>query len=193
VQKLLSAIYRVDQRFAAGHVIDVLRGVESDRVKQWHHNSLSVFGIGGERSEAEWRAILRQAIALGLVTVDHEVYSSLKLTDEARPVLKGGQKVQLRQYQKPVKQKRAPSAKPHIEMDLSKSEQEIFEKLRWWRVETARAHNVPAYVIFVDATLREIAKAKPTTLNELRTVTGVGEKKLVSYGDEIVAMIMEMI
>ena len=193
VQKLLSAIYRVDQRFAAGHVIDVLRGVETDRVKQWHHDSLSVFGIGSERPEAEWRAILRQTIALGLVTVDHEVYSSLKLTDEARPVLKGGQKVQLRQYQKPVKQKRAASSKPHIEMDLSKSEQAIFEKLRWWRVETARAHNVPAYVIFVDATLREIAKAKPTTLNELRTVTGVGEKKLVSYGDEIVAIIMEMI
>ena len=78
-------------------------------------------------------------------------------------------------------------------MDLSKSEQEIFEKLRWWRVETARAHNVPAYVIFVDATLREIAKAKPTTLGELRTVTGVGEKKLVSYGDEIVAMIIDML
>jgi ribonuclease D len=74
-------------------------------------------------------------------------------------------------------------------MDLSKSEQEIFEKLRWWRVETARAHNVPAYVIFQDATLREIAKAKPTTLDELRGVSGVGEKKLVSYGDEIVAMI----
>jgi ATP-dependent DNA helicase RecQ len=194
VQKLLSAIYRVDQRFAAGHVIDVLRGVESDRIKQWHHDSLSVFGIGAERAEAEWRAILRQTIALGLVTVDHEVYSSLKLTDAARPVLKGGQKVQLRQYQKPVKPKRGPSAaKGHVEMDLSKSEQEIFEKLRWWRVETARAHNVPAYVIFVDATLREIAKAKPTSLNELRTVTGVGEKKLVSYGDEIVAMIMDMI
>jgi len=194
VQKLLSAIYRVDQRFAAGHVIDVLRGVESDRIKQWHHDSLSVFGIGAERAEAEWRAILRQTIALGLVTVDHEVYSSLKLTDAARPVLKGGQKVQLRQYQKPVKQKRAASpAKGHVEMDLSKSEQEIFEKLRWWRVETARAHNVPAYVIFVDATLREIAKAKPTSLAELRTVTGVGEKKLVSYGDEIVAMIMDMI
>ena len=193
VQKLLSAIYRVDQRFAATHVIEVLRGVETDRIKQWHHDSLSVFGIGSERAEAEWRAILRQAIALGLVTVDHEVFNSLKLTDAARPVLKGGQKVQLRQYQKPVKQKRAPSAgKPHIEMDLSKSEQEIFEKLRWWRVETARAHNVPAYVIFVDATLREIAKAKPTSLEQLRGVTGVGEKKLVSYGDEIVAMIMEM-
>lgn len=194
VQKLLSAIYRVDQRFAAGHVIDVLRGVSSERITQWHHDSLSVYGIGAERTEQEWRAILRQAIALGLVTVDHEVYSSLKLTDAARPVLKGGQQVQLRQYQKPVKPKRAPgsSAKAHPEMELSKSEQAIFEKLRWWRVETARSHGVPAYVIFVDATLREIAKVKPSSIDDLRGVTGVGEKKLVSYGDEIVAIINEM-
>jgi ATP-dependent DNA helicase RecQ len=193
VQKLLSAIYRVDQRFAAGHVIDVLRGVESERIQQWHHNALSVFGIGSERAEAEWRAILRQVIAMGLVTVDHEMYMSLKLTDAARPVLKGGQQVQLRQYQKPVKQKRAAAPKGYVESDLSRSEQEIFDKLRWWRVETARAHNVPAYVIFVDATLREIAKAKPTSLAELRGVTGVGEKKLASYGDEIVAMINAML
>ncbi len=193
VQKLLSAIYRVDQRFAAGHVIDVLRGVESERIIQWHHNALSVFGIGSERAEAEWRAILRQVIAMGLVTVDHEMYMSLKLTDSARPVLKGGQQVQLRQYQKPVKQKRAAAPKGYAESDLSRSEQEIFDKLRWWRVETARAHNVPAYVIFVDATLREIAKAKPTSLLDLRGVTGVGEKKLASYGEEIVAMIAAML
>ena len=194
VQKLLSAIYRVDQRFAAGHVIDVLRGVESDRIRQWHHNALSVYGIGSERTEAEWRAILRQAIALGLVSVDHESYSSLKLTDAARPVLKGGQKVQLRQYVKPAKQKRAPSAsKGYVESELSKSEQEIFDRLRSWRMGTAREHNVPAYVIFVDATLREIAKAKPRTLDDLRGVSGVGEKKLASYGEEIVALIGEML
>jgi ATP-dependent DNA helicase RecQ len=196
VQKLLSAIYRVDQRFAAGHVIDVLRGVQTDRITQWHHDKLTVYGVGADRSEHEWRAIVRQAISLGLLTVDHEAYSSLKLTEAARPVLKGEQKVQLRQYQKPVKQKRASGAAPakgYIEMDLSKSEQEIFEKLRWWRVETARSHNVPAYVIFVDATLREIAKAKPTSLDALRGVSGVGEKKLASYGDDIVAMITDMI
>jgi ATP-dependent DNA helicase RecQ len=193
VQKLLSAVYRVDQRFAAGHVIEVLRGVETDRIKTWHHDSLSVFGIGADRTEAEWRAILRQVIALGLVTVDHEQYSSLKLTDAARPVLKGGQKVQLRQYQKPVKQK-SPSraAKGYVESDLSPREQAIFDKLRWWRVETARAHDVAAYIIFNDATLREIAKARPTTLSELRGISGVGEKKLASYGAEIVAMIGEM-
>ncbi len=193
VQKLLSAVYRVDQRFAAGHVIEVLRGVETDRIKTWHHDTLSVFGIGADRSEQEWRAILRQVIALGLVTVDHEQYSSLKLTDAARPVLKGGQKVQLRQYQKPVKQKSAGRAsKGYVESDLSPREQAIFDKLRWWRVETARAHDVAAYIIFNDATLREIAKARPTTLSDLRGISGVGEKKLASYGDEIVAMISEM-
>lgn len=193
VQKLLSAVYRVDQRFAAGHVIEVLRGVETDRIKTWHHDKLSVFGIGADRSEQEWRAILRQVIALGLVTVDHEQYSSLKLTDAARPVLKGGQKVQLRQYQKPVKQKSAGRAsKGYVESDLSPREQAIFDKLRWWRVETARAHDVAAYIIFNDATLREIAKARPTTLSDLRGISGVGEKKLASYGDEIVAMISEM-
>ncbi|SFV16576.1 DNA helicase RecQ [Pseudoduganella namucuonensis] len=195
VQKLLSAVYRVDQRFAAGHVIEVLRGVETDRIKTWHHDSLSVFGIGADRSEQEWRAILRQVIALGLVTVDHENYSSLKLTDAARPVLKGGQKVQLRQYQKPVKPKRSTSAaaKGYAETELSGKEQAIFDKLRWWRVETARAHSVPAYVIFVDATLREIAKAQPASLDDLRGISGVGEKKLASYGEEIVALIAEML
>jgi ATP-dependent DNA helicase RecQ len=194
VQKLLSAIYRVDQRFAAGHVIDVLRGVQTERISQWHHDSLSVFGIGSDRSEQEWRAIVRQVIALGLVAVDHDAFSSLKLTEAARPVLKGGQKVQLRQYQKPVKQKRSfASSKGYEELELSKSEQAIFERLRSWRMGAAREHGVPAYVVFQDATLREIAKTKPTSLDELRGVSGVGEKKLVSYGEDIVGIINEML
>jgi ATP-dependent DNA helicase RecQ len=192
VQKLLSAIYRVDQRFAAGHVIDVLRGAESERIMQWHHDKLTVFGVGHDRSEQEWRAILRQAIALGLVTVDHEQFSSLKLTEAARPVLKGEKKVQLRQYQKPVKQKRQAAPRGYAELELSGAEQAIFDKLRWWRVETARAHGVPAYVVFQDATLREIAKVKPGSLDELRGVSGVGEKKLASYGDEIVSLIADL-
>jgi ATP-dependent DNA helicase RecQ len=192
VQKLLSTVYRVDQRFAAGHVIDVLRGQETDRIKTWHHDSLSVFGIGADRSEQEWRAILRQVIALGLLTVDHEQFSSLKLTDAARPVLKGGQKVQLRQYQKPVKQKPSRAAKGYVESDLSAQEQKIFDRLRSWRMGTAREHNVAAYIIFNDATLREIAKARPTALDDLRGISGVGEKKLTSYGEEIVALISEM-
>jgi ATP-dependent DNA helicase RecQ len=193
VQKLLSAIYRCDQRFAAGHVIEVLRGAESERILTWHHDKLSVFGIGADRSEQEWRAILRQVIALGLVTVDHEQFSSLKLTDAARPVLKGGQKVQLRQYQKPVKQKRSSSApKGYEESSLDGDEQRIFDRLRSWRMGAAREHGVPAYVIFNDATLREIAKVRPSTLGEMRGISGVGEKKLVSYGEEIVSLISSL-
>ncbi|WP_050479245.1 DNA helicase RecQ [Herbaspirillum rhizosphaerae] len=191
-QKLLSTVYRVEQRFAAGHVLEVLRGIDGDRVKQWRHDQLSVFGIGSEYSEAEWRAVLRQVIALGLLSVDHENYSSLKLTEEAKPVLRGEQKIQLRQYQKPVKPKRTSSKSNYVETDLSTEEQAIFDKLRWWRVETARKHNVPAYVIFHDATMREIAKAKPASLDDLRGVTGVGEKKLETYGTEIIALIEEM-
>ena len=192
VQKMLSTIYRVDQRFGALHVIDVLRGVDSEKVKQWRHEQVSTFGIGADRSDAEWRALLRQVIALGLVQVDHEAYSALKLTDAAKPVLRGEQKIQLRQYQKPVKAKRT-SAKStgYVESDLSGVEQTLFDKLRWWRVETARKHNVPAYVIFHDATMREIAKAKPASMAELRNITGVGEKKLETYGEEIVALIAE--
>jgi ATP-dependent DNA helicase RecQ len=107
-------------------------------------------------------------------------------------VLRGERKVQLRQYQKPVRQKRQASrSKGYAESDLPASAQAIFEKLRWWRVETARKHNVPAYVIFHDATMREIAKAKPLSLNELRNISGVGERKLETYGEEIVALISE--
>ena len=193
-QKLLSTVYRVEQRFAAGHVLDVLRGIDGERVKQWRHDQLSVFGIGSEYGEAEWRAVLRQVIALGLLTVDHENYSSLKLTEEAKPVLRGEQKIQLRQYQKPVKPKRTSSSSKsnYVETHLSTEEQTIFDKLRWWRVETARKHNVPAYVIFHDATMREIAKAKPSSLDDLRGVTGVGEKKLETYGAEIISLIREI-
>ncbi|RJG03784.1 DNA helicase RecQ [Noviherbaspirillum sedimenti] len=193
VQKLLSAIYRVDQRFGAMHVMDVLRGVDSDKIKQWQHEQLSVFGIGAERGDAEWRAILRQAIAMGLVAVDHDSFNALKLTDAARPVLRGEKKILLREYQKPVSQrKKGVKPKGYVESDLSTQEQTVFDKLRWWRVETARKHNVPAYVIFHDATMREIAKARPASLDDLRHVSGVGEKKLETYGAEIIALMAEL-
>jgi ATP-dependent DNA helicase RecQ len=193
VQMLLSTIYRVDQRFGAMHVLDVLRGVDSEKVRQWGHDRLSTFGIGQAKIDAEWRAILRQVIALGLVSVDSEAYGALKLTDAAKPVLRGNQSVELRQYQKPAKAKRperaSSKARGYVESDLSTMEQTIFEKLRWWRMETARKHNVPAYVIFHDATMREIAKAQPLSLTALRGVSGVGERKLETYGEEIVSLI----
>lgn len=193
VQKLLSAIYRVEQRFGALHVLDVLRGVDSDKIRQWEHDKLSVFGVGADRGEAEWRAILRQAIALGLVAVDHDGYNALKLTEAARPVLRGQQQILLREYQKPVSQrKKGVKPKGYVESDLSPQEQAVFEKLRWWRVETARKHNVPAYVIFHDATMREIARACPASLDDLRGVSGVGGKKLETYGAEIISLMAEL-
>lgn len=189
-QQLLSAVYRVEQRFGAGHVIDVLRGMDTERIRQWRHNKLSTYGIGSERSEAEWRAILRQAIAQGYLRVDHESFNALKLTEAARAVLKGEQQVQMRRYekpQKPAKQKRN-TGKDYTETSLSKEAQQLFEKLRSWRMETARLHNVPAYVIFHDSTLRDIAQACPTSLADLRGVSGVGEKKLETYGMQIVEL-----
>ncbi len=190
LQKLLSSIYRVDQRFGAAHIIDVLRGVDSDKIRQWRHDRLSTFGVGAELSEAEWRAIVRQAIALGLIAVDHDAFNTLKLTESARPVLRGERRIDLRHYQKPVRAKRQPTRSAvFAESSLSAEEQAIFERLRWWRMETARKHNVPAYVIFHDATMREIARARPESLDGLRGVSGVGEKKLETYGEEIVALI----
>lgn len=193
-QKILSTIYRVDQRFAAGHIVDILRGIDTERVQQWRHEQLSTYGIGSDKSEAEWRTILRQLIALGLIAVDYENYSSLKLTEASRAVLRGETKVQLRQYkkaEKAVKHKRQ-SAKDYAEAELGAEEQALFDKLRWWRVETARTHNVPAYVIFPDATLREIARNAPQTLMALRAISGVGDKKLDSYGAEILQLIAEL-
>jgi len=191
-QKLLSTIYRVGQRFGAVHVLEVLRGSDSEKVRQWRHHELSTFGIGSDKSEAEWRAILRQTFALGLVEIDHDNYGSLRLPEAARAVLRGERQVAMRLYQKPVRQKRAPvRSGSYTEAGLSAPHQQLFEKLRWWRMETARSHNLPAYVIFHDNTLREIARAGPVTLDDLRLVSGVGEKKLESYGAQIIGLVRE--
>ena len=189
-QKLLSTIYRVGQRFGAVHVLEVLRGSDSEKVRQWRHHELSTFGIGTDKSEAEWRAILRQTIALGLVEIDYDNYGSLRLPEAARAVLRGERQIAMRRYQKLVRPKRAPTRSgSYTETGLSALQQQLFEKLRWWRMETARSHNLPAYVIFHDNTLREIARAGPITLDDLRQVSGVGEKKLQSYGAQIIALV----
>ena len=190
LQKLLSCVYRVGQRFAATHVIDVLRGHTTERVEQFRHADLSTFAIGKDVSEAEWRAVIRQAIAQNLLFVDFDQYNALKLTDEARPVLKGEARVRIRQYVKPAKQKASKVREANIaDANLSDLEKSIFDALRVWRFETARAHNVPAYVIFHDATLREIAIEKPARLSQLKGLSGIGEKKLENYGAAIVDVV----
>lgn len=191
VQKLLSAIYRTQQKFGAMHVIDVLRGNDTEKVLQWQHDKLSTFGIGSDIGDMEWRAILRQCIAQGLVHVNHDAYHALVLNAAARPVLRGEQDVHLRRYQRPQKQARITGKSSFTQPELNKEEQQCFDKLRWWRVEMARRHNVPAYVIFHDAVIREIARTRPVTREELGAVNGVGQKKLETYGEDILALLQE--
>jgi ATP-dependent DNA helicase RecQ len=177
----------VGQRFGAMHVMDVLRGENTDKVLHWRHTELSTFGIGSERSAQEWRAIIRQGIALGLIVVDHDNYSALKLTSASRAVLVGGQRVQLREWHKAERVKKGKKGM-HLVDDLPADALPVFERLRAWRRDAALEHGVPAYVIFHDATLKEIARVRPGSLGELRGIAGVGARKLEAYGDEILRL-----
>jgi ATP-dependent DNA helicase RecQ len=184
-QQLLSCVYRTGQRFGAMHVIDVLRGETTAKVAQREHDKLSTFGIGRERSAREWRAIVRQCIALGLIEIDHDAYGALRLVGESRAVLKGERSVTLRMWREA---RRSARVKPSQVM-LAGAAQELFERLRAWRVEAARRHGVPAYVIFHDATLREIARLRPSSIETLRGISGIGARKLEAYGEDIVGLV----
>jgi len=185
-QQLLSCVYRTGQRFGALHVIDVLRGEATPKVAQREHEKLSTFGIGRERSAREWRAIVRQCIAAGLLEVDHEAYGALRLAGESRAVLKGERSVLLRAWREPKRTTRIRAAAGEA---LPGPAQELFERLRGWRAEAARRHGVPAYVIFHDATLREIARTRPPSLQALRGISGIGARKLEAYGEDIVGLV----
>ena len=179
VRKALSAIYRTGQRFGAGHIIDVLLGKTTDKVAQWGHGELSVFGIGTDLDDKRWRAVIRALAAKGWVSVDHDAYGALKLTESSRPVLKGEVEVMLRE---PTAKKRKEKRKSGAAMDLSAQDAALFDRLRDWRRQTALEHDVPAYVIFHDATLREIALRKPVDLVALGEISGIGARKLEAYG-----------
>ncbi|MGS2586887.1 DNA helicase RecQ [Streptomyces hebeiensis] len=191
-QKLLSTVVRLkrerNQKFGAGQITDILLGRKTAKVIQFDHDALSVFGIGTDLREAEWRSVARQLLAQGLIAVEGD-YGTLVLTEDSGEVLGGRRQVMLRR--EPEKPARAPrtekaakgrSAAP---VDLPAEAVPVFESLRAWRAATAKEQGVPAYVIFHDATLREIATTAPTTLAELGTVTGVGENKLAKYGEQI--------
>jgi len=167
-------------------VIDVLRGEATDKVTERGHDRLSTFGIGRERGEREWRAIARQCIALGLLEIDHDAYGALRLTADSRAVLKGERAIALRAWREGKRSARRAKA---AAMDLSPEGQALFERLRAWRLEAARRHGVPAYVIFHDATLREIAHARPSSLEGLRGISGIGARKLEAYGAEIIGLL----
>ncbi|TEA77465.1 DNA helicase RecQ [Allopusillimonas ginsengisoli] len=189
-QKILSAVYRLwrerGQRFGAGHLIDILRGKLTDRIKEYGHDTLSVFGIGADLSENAWRSVLRQLLAQSLLAVDHDGYGTLALTERSRGVLKGEHTLMFRR--EPEKKSRSRSASTRSKeavIALPEAAQARFETLRAWRAEVARSHGVPAYVIFHDATLREIALSCPQSLDDLGGISGVGVRKREAYGEAL--------
>ncbi|HEY4372379.1 MAG TPA: DNA helicase RecQ [Burkholderiales bacterium] len=189
-QKALSAVYRSGQRFGAGHLIDILRGNATERVKQLRHDELKTFGVGAERSDAQWRAIFRQLIALGFLEADVDAYGAFKLTAAARGVLTGDTRVSLREEAaKPKSGKRgARGAKPAL-VPTGPGAPALLEALRDWRKQTATEHGVPAYVIFHDATLAAIASAQPRALEDLHGISGIGATKLSRYGDSLLQIV----
>jgi ATP-dependent DNA helicase RecQ len=186
-QKVLSAVYRLDrerrQKFGVGHIVDILLGRQTAKIQQFGHDSLTVFGVGTELAEPVWRGVIRQLLAQGLLTVEGD-HGTLVLTEASADVLSRKREVRLRQEPKrAAKPARTRTTAP--QQELSPETRPVFEKLRAWRAASAKEQGVPAYVIFHDATLRQIATDLPTTLAELGAISGVGENKLAKYGQQI--------
>ncbi|MER5965277.1 DNA helicase RecQ [Streptomyces sp. NPDC002057] len=198
-QKLLSTVWRLAkerrQKFGAGQIIDILQGKKTAKVIQFDHDGLSVFGVGAELGTAEWRGVVRQLLALGLLAVEGD-YGTLVLTEESGEVLGGRRTVTLRKEKAPAaasrKESGARSGKgARVPVDLPAAAVPVFEALRAWRAATAREQGVPAYVVFHDATLREIATRLPATVEELGTIGGVGEAKLTKYAEGVLEALAE--
>jgi ATP-dependent DNA helicase RecQ len=197
-RKLLSTIYRIQQSsgmsFGAGHVMDIVRGKTTEKVTQHGHTALSTFGIGADFSEIQLRGVLRQLIALGAVAVDAQAFNTLQLTEQSRSVLRGEVQVQLREsVSTPVSRKSkrpgAGSAVVKAPIALDGDGLVRYAALKAWRAEVAREHNLPAYVIFHDATLAAIAKRAPQTLDDLQGISGIGAKKLEAYAQEVLRVV----
>ena len=188
-QKVLSCVYRTGQRFGVVHVMDVLQGKENEKVLQHGHQKLSTFGIGSDIHEAQWRSVIRQLVVRGFLRVDLEGYSALQLTDLCRPVLKGEQLLHLRKEEVKAPSTKKAAAKSYRKTQISPEDQELWDELRECRKYLAEEHNVPPYLIFHDATLKEMLDIMPMSRSELLTITGVGERKMEKYGADFVEII----
>ncbi len=198
-RKMLSCMYRVQQAsgsaFGAGHLIDILRGKPTEKVEQHGHQHLSTYGIGASLGETEWRSLLRQLIAREAIWVDSEHFNTLRLADAAKPILKGESQVHLRvqsaerAFGKTAARKADRQRIVASEATLPLAAREALAALKAWRAEVAREHNLPAYVIFHDATLRAIAERQPATLGDLNGIPGLGQKKLEAYGAEVLRVV----
>lgn len=197
-QMALSCVYRAKQasgyHFGAGHLIDILRGKLTERIKQRGHDQLSTFGVGNALSEMEWRTLFRQLVATGLLAVDADGHGALVLTQASRAVLKGEQNVMLRRYVKPARTQtqRPPSRsswRAELTSGMSSEQLTRWEKLRTWRTERAKLDGVPAYVIFHDSTLIELACTEIENLEALRDVSGIGARKFERFGEELLQVV----
>jgi ATP-dependent DNA helicase RecQ len=186
-RKMLSAVYRTGQTFGAGHVIDVLRGEETEKVARHRHERLSVFGVGKDLPAATWRSLLRQLLVNGYMRVDHEGYGALALTEASRGLLRGEMTVRVREDTK------APATRKSraVPSEIAAQDEPLWEALRECRKQLAAEQNVPPYVIFHDATLRQMVVLRPADAPALLTVGGVGQAKLARYGERFLAVLRE--
>jgi len=192
-QKAMSCIYRSGQRYGAGHLIEILRGEAGERVRDLGHDKLSVFGIGADMDATQWRSVFRQLLAAGLVEADPEGFGTLRLSKESGPVLRSERQVWLREDARPAKGRRSGSRpSPAVaggSLGIEDIEMPLWNELRRVRAELAKAHGVPAYVIFHDATLLAMLRTLPENEDELGSISGVGENKLKRYGKDFLAVL----
>ncbi|MCH7853888.1 MAG: DNA helicase RecQ [Proteobacteria bacterium] len=187
-QKILSAVYRTGQRFGAVHVIDVLLGKDNDKIRQHRHNELSVYGIGGELGQQQWRSILRQLVVLGLLSVDTAGYGAIQLTGKSGPLLRGEMDLPLRRDLLLARKAAKSKTKPKI-LAIAEEDRDLWEALRDCRKRLADENNVPPYVIFHDATLMQMATEKPQSPEDLLEISGVGQTKLDRYGPRFLEVV----
>ena len=192
-QMALSCVFRTGQRFGVGHLIDVLMGKATPQVERFNHDKVSTFGIGKTLNQAQWSGVYRQLIAAGMLEADMAAYGGLKLTEAARPVLKGEQEVWLRRDAEPEKRmSKAERSARAKEAFAGANDDPLWQALKAKRLELAREQGVPPYVIFHDSTLLEIHNRKPQTLDEMGQISGIGQAKLQKYGDAFLRLLEDM-
>ncbi len=193
-QKAISCVFRTEQRFGVGYLIDVLLGSADDRMKNFGHDQVSTFGIGKEFSKVEWQGIFRQLIATNLLKVDIEGFGGLKITDAGRKFLQSKEKILMRKMAAKVKNKKSESLNGKLKTKIlfaleGDFENELFAKLKAKRLEIAKAQNLPPYIVFHDKTLIEMVKILPKSLDEMTKISGVGEAKVKKYGEEFLRVV----
>ena len=190
-RKLLSAIYRSGQRYGSGHVVDILRGSETEKVSRAGHHTLPTFGVGKDIDQKTWASVIRQMVVLGHLSVDHEGYGALVLEDSARDVLKGEVSIQFRRDASGTGSRRKRATKPDVQISDNPEDEALFQALRAERLRLAREQGVPPYVIFHDASLREMARIRPASVTEMGEIAGVGAAKCARYGRSFLSVIGE--